>query len=160
MESNETVKKEKKPSANAVLKKRVDELQNLIDTELAEIKRRFDSIPDLLAKVEALESNIANTNVDSVKSRLFDVEESTKRVVSGFEQKLNEFSESFEKFKSVWKHNEEGLSVNDYFQGQNVEKPFIHGGVPVDEEGKPLEKKPKSKLQEHMIGDLPVLQVP
>jgi hypothetical protein len=157
LETTET-KKERKSNQTTLLKKRVDELENIVN----ELKNKPAPV-DLIAfeaKIEGFENVLNGINIDGVKSRLFDLEEKTSKSIGEFKQILSEFKKSFEEFKKVWGHNEEGLTVNDHFKGQNVEKPFIHGGVPVDENGAPLKKKPKSKLQESMIGDLPVLNVP
>ena len=161
----ESTEKQKRTPQTAMLKKRIDDIEAGFNAKIDEMSKTVEAknefagvLSELVSKVEALETSLSTLNVDGLKARLFNVEESTKKDIRGFKQVLESFSESFNKFKKVWGHNEEGITINDHFQGQNVEKPFIVGGPPVDEQGNKLE--PKSKLQEQMIGDLPMLMVP
>jgi septation ring formation regulator EzrA len=158
--------KPKRTSQIAELKKRIDGIETAINAKIdtlktVDAKNEFaEMLPELAVKVEYLETSMSKLNIDGLKSRLFDLEENTKKNVGEFRTRLDDFSETFNKFKKVWGHNEEGLTINDHFQGQNVEKPFLVGEKLVDEQGNEIKDKPKSKLLSMVLGDEKVLQVP
>lgn len=143
--------KPKTKHVTVVLKERLDKLE-------AELKPvDVDILNSLVEKINTLEKTVVTLNVDGLKSRLFDIENDTRKSIGEFRNTLKTFSEAFEKFKKIWGHNEEGISINDHFQSETAEEGFIHGGPPVDKQGNEL---PKSKLVEEMIGEQKTFIVP
>ena len=144
--------KPKTKHVTVVLKERLDKLEETLNKPVD-----VEPLNSLIEKIDTLEKTVATLNIDGLKSRLFDIEDNTRKSIGEFRNTLNTFSEAFEKFKKIWGHNEEGISINDHFQSENPEEDFIRGGPPVDKQGNEL---PKSKLVEEMIGEQKTFIVP
>ena len=152
--------KPKTKAPTVVLKERLDALEKTFEEKV----KIIETLSTLVGKVETLEKSLKEINTEGLKLKVLDVEMGVKKELAtfsknltGYSETLSSFKEDFEKFKKVWGHNEVGVTVNEHFNAQNVEKPMIIGGPPVDEQGNKL---PESKLKEQTIGDLKVLTVP